>query len=231
MAEKQTQSSEQRPQVQEQEPRAATSEKGEQQERGIARRAPAGTLARSPSGARAFGWPRSPFSLMRRMMEDMDRMFGDGGFGELGRAPMLQDLLPMGGGGPFVPAVEVSQRGDALVVRADLPGIKREDIHVTCDEGGLVIEGERKTSSEEAGEGYFQSECSYGSFRRQIPLPRGADVQSCDATFEDGVLEIQVALPKASGRKIEVKPRGAAAEGQREAATSGGETKESGVRH
>lgn len=215
MAEKQAQQQQRQesPQV-EPEAEASMETSGAEPERAAIRRQPYGAMQRR-------GAVQSPFSMMRRMMDDMDRLFGDFGFGGFGRElsplfresiiPSFGELSPMASA--FVPEIEVLERDGKLIVRADLPGIQKEDIHVTCDEDGLIIQGERKSSKEDEREGYFHSERSYGSFSRRIPIPQGADVQSCDASFDDGVLEISVALPKESRRRIEVRSRGEAAEG------------------
>lgn len=132
-------------------------------------------------------WSRelSPFTTVRRMMEDMDRIFGGGGWagGELTG---------------WNPQVEVFQRGENLVVRADLPGLESKDVNVELDDDALTIKGERKTEHEETREkeGYFHSERSYGSFERRIPLPPGIDRATCDASFQNGVLEVTLKLPK-----------------------------------
>lgn len=143
---------------------------------------------------------RSPFSLMRRMMEDMDRMFDDFAMGR-----GLGDFGGMGSMSTWNPQIEVFQKNDKLVVRADLPGLKKEDVrvHFTGDE--LVIEGERKHEDEKEENGVYHSERSYGSFERRIPLPRGVDMSTCDASFENGVLEVNLALPKEQRRQIPVK--------------------------
>lgn len=211
MAEKQSQQTPEQPQIQKPEGGRAQAqpaqgrEQGREPERGIERRGQQpGTLGR----ARGFGG--SPFTMMRRMMEDMDRLFEDFGLGSFARTmmPMGQGVFGERGGGGmevFSPAVEVLEREGKLIVRADLPGMNREDIHVNIDEDGLVLEGERKSEREEKREGYYQSERSYGSFQRRIPLPRGVNPQTCDASFENGVLEISLELPKESRRKIEVR--------------------------
>lgn len=206
MADKQTQPTQERSQMQKPEAARAQPQSGQDQpERGMERRGQqSGTLARSG------GYGGSPFSMMRRMMEDMDRLFEDFGFGGMARA-----LSPFGFGGgggameAFNPDVEVFEREGKLVVRADLPGLKREDIRVHVDEDGLLLEGERKSEHEEKREGYYHSERSYGSFQRRIPLPRGVDPQACDASFENGVLEVKVDLPKENRRRIEVRGGGA----------------------
>ena len=139
----------------------------------------------------------TPFSFMRRMMDDIDRMFGGvGGFGDEGL--MLASNT-------WSPQVEVFEKNGNLVVRADLPGLDRKDIKVNVDDGALTIEGERRTEHEEKREGFFHSERSYGSFTRRIPLPRGVDASACDASFENGVLEVSLKLPKQSTRSVEIR--------------------------
>lgn len=232
MAEKQTQAgARERPRIdegQQGKEEQGTSSK-EQPERGIQRREPSGTI--EPWGL-GRGWT-SPFSMMGRMMADMDRVFEDFGFGRL----LPRVFAPIGEvsslAGVFVPEVEVFEREGKMVVRADLPGIKREDIHVTCDDQGLLIEGERKSSQEQKQKGFYHSERSYGAFCRRIPLPQGVDEQSCSASYDDGVLEIQFDVPKESRRTIEVGSRGGS-EGKELSAEQEGASekkKEEEVRH
>ncbi len=161
------------------------------EKKGIQTRPEERSLGRPTSTA---GARFTPFSMMRRMMEDMDRLFGGEEAGPLEA---------------WNPAVEVFQKAGKLVVRADLPGMAREDIRVHVDDGGLVVEGERKSEREEDREGYYHSERSYGSFRRRIPLPRGIDAQSCDARFDNGVLEVSLDLPKETKKQVEVRAGGA----------------------
>jgi len=108
--------------------------------------------------------------------------------------------------GAFFPEIEVLQRGDNLVVRADLPGLKKEDIRVDCEDGALRLSGTRKEESSDEGDGYFHSERSYGSFTRVIPLPKEADQAACKAKFDNGVLEVTVPLPKekTKSRQIDI---------------------------
>jgi HSP20 family protein len=166
--------------------------------------------AMSRPGAQGLGQRGiTPFSFVRRMMEDMDRMFG-GGFG---LPSLFEDMGPLGtrsslgafGEGTWAPQIEVLEHDGNLLVRADLPGLNREDVHVSVDDHILTIEGERQDKREEKREGYFHSERSYGSFQRRIALPRGADASTCDASFENGVLEIRMKLPQASSRRVEIR--------------------------
>lgn len=157
----------------------------------------------------------SPFSLMQRMAEDMDRLFEQFGFGRTGLAtssPLGALLEPepwigaSRGGATAEPAlwsppVEVFHRGDDLVIRADLPGVKKEDVHVEVEDDVLVLSGERRAEHEERGDGYFRSERRYGSFNRAVALPEGVNADRCEASFKDGVLEITLPAPKQEERK------------------------------
>jgi HSP20 family protein len=145
----------------------------------------------------------TPFSFMRRMMEDMERMF-DRSFGR----SLLPDLWT-NERSSFLwnPEIDVFERGDRLVVRADLPGIERDQVHLRLEEVGLVIEGERKEEHEERGErGYYRSERTYGSFRRVVPLPDGVEGETATAEMKNGVLEVSFKKPEAKtrGKRIEI---------------------------
>jgi HSP20 family protein len=92
-------------------------------------------------------------------------------------------------------------------VRADLPGLKKEDIKIDVTDSALTIEGERREDHEEDREGYYRSERSYGSFYRVVPLPEGAITDSAKAHFNDGVLEIVVQAPPREvtrGRRLQI---------------------------
>jgi HSP20 family protein len=140
----------------------------------------------------------SPFSLLRRMSEDMDRMFSG--------------ATASGDGSSWVPAVEVTERGNTLVVRADLPGINANDVKVEVTPEGLTIQGERKREHEERGAWGYRSERSYGSFYRTIPLPEGASVDGAKAAFKDGVLEVTVPVPEQQNRRRQIPITGAPSE-------------------
>ncbi len=158
------------------------------------------TMQRGFGSGYERGGVLSPFGLMRRMMEDMDRMFWD--FGSPGTEPSGF----AGKMSSWVPQVEVMQREGNLVVRADLPGMKEDDVHVNLEDDCLVIHGERKSEQEREEGGVFHSERSYGSFERRIALPRGVDPNTCDASFRDGVLEICLKMPEQGGaRRIQIR--------------------------
>jgi len=101
----------------------------------------------------------------------------------------------------WAPAIDVFEKGDKLVVKAEVPGMKEEDIHVSVEDNTLNIRSEKKTESEVKNEDYYRCERSYGSFFRSVALPSTVDASKIEADYEDGVLE--VTMPK----KPEVKPK------------------------
>lgn len=105
------------------------------------------------------------------------------------------------------PEIDCFHRGDEFIVRADLPGLDKKDIHVEVEDDMLVIEGDRTDEREDRREGYYTSERHYGHFYRMVPLPEGAIADSVKATFKDGVLEVAMKAPPqetARGRRIEI---------------------------
>jgi HSP20 family protein len=143
-------------------------------------------------------WSVSPFELMRRMSEEMDRM--------VQAAPT--------DAATWIPAVEVAQRDGKLVITAELPGLKEEDVRVEATDEGLVIEGERKREHEETSGGVYRSERSYGFFRRVIALPEEAQVEQAQARFTNGVLEVTVPLSEESSRRRRIPISASAGGGQ-----------------
>jgi HSP20 family protein len=191
---------------------------GQPQQTGLTRRGGEGTL--SPFD--------SPFGLMRRFREEMDRLFDDFGLGG-GLFPrgFGRDILPRGFGeierSIWSPQVEAFERGGKFIVRADLPGLTKDDVKVEVTDDAIIIEGERRSEQEESREGFYRSERSYGTFRRQIPLPEGVNAEDADATFRNGVLEITMQAPQREERptrQIQIKdsPEG---EGQTRAKAAG----------
>ncbi|MFN7921177.1 MAG: Hsp20/alpha crystallin family protein [Bryobacteraceae bacterium] len=142
-------------------------------------------------------WDMSPFTLMKRFSEELDRFFGNGPFPTLA----AETGAAMGA---WAPAIEVSTKNGNLVMKAELPGMKKEDIKVEVAGDCLVVEGERKLEKEEKKEGYFRSERSYGKFYRSLPLPEGAQVDKTKAEYANGVLEVTVPIPAVEKQKREV---------------------------
>ena len=151
----------------------------------------------------------TPFGFIRRFATDMERLFEEfEGFrfpSLFGREffPFNREFEHVG----WVPELEVLQKNGQFIVRADLPGLKKDEVEVQLTANLLTISGERKEEKEEEREGYYRSERSYGSFYRQIPLPEGAKTDTAKAEFKDGVLEITMQAParESQKRRLEVK--------------------------
>jgi HSP20 family protein len=163
--------------------------------REMARSSPGFGLQRrgeSPFGLMPHDFFRAnPFSLFRRMAEDMDRMFQD-----------LSWEREAGNSGGWSPAVEVTQRDGKFNVNVELAGLEPKDVKVEVDNDALVIQGERKSESEDKTGGVQRTERQYGYFYRSIPLPEGANVEQAQAKFHNGVLEVTIpASEQQSSRK------------------------------
>ena len=107
----------------------------------------------------------------------------------------------------WVPQIEVRQTDGTFMVRADLPGLTKDDVKVELTNKMMLISGERKEEKEEKQEGFYRTERRYGNFYRQIPLPEGVKTENTAAIFRNGVLEITMPMLKAepTTRKIEIK--------------------------
>ena len=137
------------------------------------------------------GWGITPWRPLREL-EDMERRFEDI-FGRM-FLPAAWRRIPVVEMG-WAPAIEVFEKEDKFVVKAEIPGMKEEDIDVSVVGDTLTIMGERKVESEVKEEDYYCCERSYGSFSRSIAVPSNVDAKKIEASYEDGVLE--VSLPKA----------------------------------
>ncbi len=141
----------------------------------------------------AFGFP-----WFRRMNRDLDYLFD-----RFGMERPFFETTPTA----WAPDVEMFEKNHTLFVRADVPGLKKEDITVEVTDENIVLHGERKHEKEEKGEGYYRSERTYGSFYRALSLPEGVKVEGAKATVHDGVLEITMPLEKVEEKKrrLEIK--------------------------
>jgi HSP20 family protein len=153
--------------------------------------------------------PASPFTMMRRWAEDMDRMFDDWQFGRGWLTPIFGDdplskRLEEFGKGMYLPDIEAFEKEGSFIVRADLPGMHKEDVMVDIAGNTLTIRGERKQQEKEVRKGYYRSERNYGSFYRNLPLPSGVDTEAVRASMNDGVLEIRMPLAQSNLRKVEI---------------------------
>jgi HSP20 family protein len=175
------------------------------------------SMRRSRPGGEMSRWDTrndGPFAWMRQMQDQLDRAFNS-----LWSGSGTSSWTPDTASGPsdWSPAIDVFQRGNDLVIRADVPGLTKDDITVDIADDQLTIRGERRYDHEEERDGVFRSERSYGSFCRVVPLPQGAIADSAKATFNGGVLEIVVQAPSFDvrrGRRIEIKEGAEKKQGQ-----------------
>lgn len=143
-----------------------------------------------------------PFDMLERFADEVDRMFSDFG---LGRAWSRHGFATEGLS--WTPRIDVSQRNNELVIRADLPGMNKDDVKVDVADDAITIQGERRREHEEERGGWYHTERSYGSFHRTVPLPEGAMTEQAKATFKDGVLEITMPAPPEQvtrGRRLDI---------------------------
>jgi HSP20 family protein len=146
----------------------------------------------------------NPFSVMRRIAEDMDRVFGG-----------TRAALETSGTVPWSPPIEVSEGEGKYVVRAELAGLKPEDVKLEVEDGALTLQGEKKSEQEEKAEGIQRTEIRYGRFYRTIPLPEGANIDQVSAKFDNGVLEVTVPVSEqeTQRRQIPIQKASAASAG------------------
>jgi HSP20 family protein len=161
---------------------------------------------RQPQRGSSTGMPFGfgPFALLRRMQEDIDRMFGGALNQTSGRSSGRDASATQG---LWMPAIETLQRANDFVIRVDLPGVAPADVTVEIGDDAVTIRGERREVNEEERDGVYASEVSYGSFVRVVPLPPGAIADDAQAVFNDGVLEIVVPAPSQEaqrGRRIDI---------------------------
>ncbi len=164
-------------------------------QQGLARRNMGDLLGLAPSEF----FRMNPFSLLGRMTEEMDRVFGEFGVnrGNTGQAI-------------WAPPIEVSENDGKYTVRAELPGMKPEEVKVEVQDGALVIEGERKFEKQEDRGGVYRSERRYGRFFRTIPLPEGANPEQANAKFENGVLEVTLPVEQQKENRRQIPVQSAA---------------------
>jgi HSP20 family protein len=148
----------------------------------------AGRLTRAPFGLgrETDLWSASPFQMMRRMQEDLDRVFGS----FLGQ-PWSASAGTQGQTG-WAPSVDVYETDKEIVIKADVPGVEPEDLELYCTPDAVVLRGETRHADERHEGSIHRTERSYGRFERQIPLPPGARPDEAKANFRNGVLELRI---------------------------------------
>ena len=144
----------------------------------------------------------NPFSLLRRMQQEVSRVFSDNGMGR-GDDPTTA---------VWIPPIEVNFRDNNFIISAELPGVNDEDIQVTITDDAVIIRGERQYQREEDQGGIRRTELRYGEFYRTIPLPDGAAAENARAELRNGILQIVVPVSEAKQgvRQIPVQAGGSA---------------------
>jgi HSP20 family protein len=139
------------------------------------------TLVRRDNGNQATRYARDPFALARDLF---NWEFGDN-----------RQVST------FVPTFEVKETTEQFLIRADMPGVKDEDLDISMHNGVLSVTGRRAAEERKEGETFYLYERQYGSFSRSFALPDTADAEKIDAKLKDGVLSVSI------GKRVEAKPR------------------------
>jgi HSP20 family protein len=133
-----------------------------------------------------------PFAELAEMRSRFDRLLSDLGDGH---------------DREWMPAIDMIRDNGNLVVRAEVPGIKPEEIEIEAEGGVLTISGKHEETSEEKGKEFMRRERRYGAFSRSMPLPEGVDPKKIKATTSDGVLELTIPLPEeATAEPVKITP-------------------------
>ena len=136
---------------------------------------------------------RVPFEGLTRWIDDIDTLFDTGFLEEFGEKM-------------WRPAIDVEEKDGTYLVKADLPGMKKNDIHIELKDGYLTLKGERKSEHEENKDNYHRIERTYGAFERTFKVPEGVTEKDIHAKYKDGVLELTVPVPKVEEPKtVELK--------------------------
>ena len=142
-----------------------------------------------------------PSSLFEDMQADLARLLDGGPFGSFpfGRSLRRMPQLP----GANLPRVDVFEREGNLVIKAELPGVKKEDIELQITDGDLVLRAERREEHEVKEENWYRMERSYGSLYRRLPMPEGVKADQIQATLTDGVLEVTIPKPQEKETQVQ----------------------------
>jgi HSP20 family protein len=135
-----------------------------------------------------------PFRELMNVHDRLNQLFSDSS------ARGQDDLY-----GNWNPAVDIFEQGDDLILRAEVPGVQRENLNIQVEDGTLVLSGERRRESEVREENAYRLERSYGKFSRSFRLPATVDPARITAQYRDGVLEVRLPkLEEARPRKIQI---------------------------
>lgn len=139
----------------------------------------------------------TPWSGLAPLRKEMDRLFERFWEGDFPALPAF---------GEWSPALDVSETKDAVVVKAEVPGMDPKDIQLSLQENMLTIKGEKRQEKEEKGEHFYRAERSYGAFARVVRLPVSVDGEKVTASFKNGLLTVTLPkAPAARGSMIPIK--------------------------
>jgi len=124
-----------------------------------------------------------PFRELEDVSNRLNHVFGR----SLARSDTGQEMLAMA---DWTPSADISETNKAYLIKAEIPGINKEDVKVTLQDGMLTIQGERKMEKEEKDKKFHRIERSYGSFMRSFRVPDDADASAVKADFKDGILNV-----------------------------------------
>ena len=146
------------------------------------------------------------FREMDTLHKEMDRLFEDFWKGSGRHAMMTTPWHSMTGApwsqGERMPRVDETEDEKAFHVRVELPGMDKEDVDITLSNGMLTIRGEKKREDEEKGKDFYRKERSFGVFRRTLPIPIDVDEKAIMASFDKGVLSIELPKSEEARKKV-----------------------------
>jgi HSP20 family protein len=143
----------------------------------------------------------SPFQEMERRFQEMERRFEDLFRRPFSLLPSWMPRLKMPEIEEVSPSMDIFTEGDIVVVKAELPGMKKEDIDVSLTEDTITISGEKKKEEKIEKKDYYSFERSYGSFKRSFSLPSEVQTEKASAKFKNGVLEIRIPKTEEAKKK------------------------------
>ncbi len=148
-----------------------------------------------------------PGNLLEEMQADLSRLLD---LGPMGAFPFGRSLRRMSLPTAAMPRVDVFERSGDLVVKAELPGVKKDDIDLEIKDGDLVLRAERREEREVKEENWYRMERNFGQLYRRLPLPEGTEAGQIKATMTDGVLEVTIPKPRSKepqAQKIAISER------------------------
>jgi HSP20 family protein len=139
-----------------------------------------------------------PFRELRSLQDEVNRVFSS----SFGRGGNESGMMR----GAWNPSVDIFENKDQIVLEAELPGLKPEDVNISIENNVLTIHGERKFEKKDEGDNFHRVERSYGSFTRSFTLPPTVSSENVDASFDNGILRLALAKrEEAKPRRIEIK--------------------------